>query len=50
MIRALIRFSAHNRLLVLLATSVVVAYGIYTLTHIPVDAIPDLSDTQVIIY
>jgi len=50
MIRALIRFSAHNRFLVLLATSVVVAYGLYTLTHIPVDAIPDLSDTQVIIY
>src|SRR5512147_1223654 len=50
MIRALIRFSAHNRFLVLLATSVVVAYGLYTLTHIPVDAIPDLSDTQVIVY
>ncbi len=50
MIRALIRFSAHNRLLVLLTTSVLVGYGIYTLQHIPVDAIPDLSDTQVIIY
>jgi Cu(I)/Ag(I) efflux system membrane protein CusA/SilA len=50
MIRAIIRFSAHNRFLVLLATSVFVAYGIYTLRNIPVDAIPDLSDTQVIIY
>ncbi len=50
MIRAIIRFSAHNRFLVLLATAVAVAYGIYTLRHIPVDAIPDLSDTQVIIY
>ncbi len=50
MIRALIRFSARNRFLVLLATSVVVAFGFYTLQHIPVDAIPDLSDTQVIIY
>ncbi len=50
MIRAIIRFSAHNRFLVLLATMVAVAYGIYTLRHIPVDAIPDLSDTQVIIY
>ena len=50
MIRAIIRFSAHNRFLVLLATAVVVAYGIYTLQHIPVDAIPDLSDTQVIVY
>src|SRR5215468_11133550 len=50
MIRALIRFSAHNRFLVLLATAVVVGYGIYTVRHIPVDAIPDLSDTQVIVY
>jgi len=50
MIRSLIRFSAHNRFIVLLATMVAVSYGIYTLIHIPVDAIPDLSDTQVIIY
>jgi len=50
MIQAIIRFSAHNRLLVLFATSVLVVYGIYTLQHIPVDAIPDLSDTQVIVY
>jgi Cu(I)/Ag(I) efflux system membrane protein CusA/SilA len=50
MIRAIIRFSAENRLLVILATGVAVAYGIYTLQHIPVDAIPDLSDTQVIVY
>src|SRR5688572_25321446 len=50
MIRSIIRFSAHNRLLVLLTTAVVVAYGLYSLQHIPVDAIPDLSDTQVIVY
>ena len=50
MIRSIIRFSANNRFLVLLATAVAVVYGIYTLRHIPVDAIPDLSDTQVIIY
>ncbi len=50
MIRAIIRFSAENRVLVLLAVTVAVAYGVYTLQHIPVDAIPDLSDTQVIIY
>ncbi|HEY2946217.1 MAG TPA: efflux RND transporter permease subunit, partial [Vicinamibacteria bacterium] len=50
MIRSVIRFSAQNRLLVLLATAVAVAYGLYTLQHIPVDAIPDLSDTQVIVY
>jgi len=50
MIRTLIRFSAHNRFLVLLAVAVAVSYGIYAIRHIPVDAIPDLSDTQVIIY
>src|SRR6185295_17923423 len=50
MIRSIIRFSATNRLLVLLALAVVVGYGVYTVRHIPVDAIPDLSDTQVIVY
>ena len=50
MIRSIIRFSAENRYLVLLASAVVAAFGIYTLQHIPVDAIPDLSDTQVIVY
>jgi len=50
MIKAIIRFSAQNRFLVLLATAVAVGYGIYTVNHIPVDAIPDLSDTQVIVY
>jgi Cu(I)/Ag(I) efflux system membrane protein CusA/SilA len=49
-IKAIIRFSAENRLVVLLATAVVVLYGLYTLRTIPLDAIPDLSDTQVIIY
>jgi Cu(I)/Ag(I) efflux system membrane protein CusA/SilA len=43
MIQAIIRFSARNRVLVLLATSVAVGYGLYTVRHIPVDAIPDLS-------
>ncbi len=50
MIRAVIRFSATHRLLVLLVTAVVAGFALYTLRHIPVDAIPDLSDTQVIVY
>jgi copper/silver efflux system protein len=50
MIRSIIRYSATHRLLVLLAVAVAVAYGLYALQHIPVDAIPDLSDTQVIVY
>jgi len=50
MLKAIIRFGAENRFVVLLATAVLVLYGVYAVQHIPVDAIPDLSDTQVIIY
>jgi Cu(I)/Ag(I) efflux system membrane protein CusA/SilA len=50
MVHALIRLSAAHRWLVLMVTAVAVAYGVYTLRTIPVDAIPDLSDTQVIVY
>jgi copper/silver efflux system protein len=49
-IASIIRWSAENRFVVLFATAFVVAYGIYVVQHIPVDAIPDLSDTQVIVY
>ena len=50
MIRSIIRFSAENRFVVLLAVGVLVAYAAWTARTIPVDAIPDLSDTQVIVY
>ena len=50
MVKAIIRFSAEHKFLVLLVTAAAVAYGLYTVRHIPVDAIPDLSDTQVIVY
>ena len=50
MIRKLIEFSAHNRLLVIGLVAAAVAYAVYTMRHIPLDAIPDLSDTQVIVY
>ena len=50
MTRAIIKWSAENRWVVLLATAVLVLFAIYTLRTIPVDAIPDLSDTQVIVY
>ena len=49
MIAGLIRWSIHNRFLVLLATGFLVAWGLYSLRHTPVDALPDLSDVQVII-
>lgn len=50
MIKKIIEFSAHNRFLVLSITAVLMAIGVYSLKKIPLDAIPDLSDTQVIIY
>ena len=49
MIARLIRWSIHNRFLVLLATALVTAWGLYSLKETPLDALPDLSDTQVII-
>jgi Cu(I)/Ag(I) efflux system membrane protein CusA/SilA len=50
MIKKIISFSAHNRLLVILLMSAAIAYAVYAMYNIPLDAIPDLSDTQVIIY
>ncbi|MEW6253652.1 MAG: efflux RND transporter permease subunit, partial [Planctomycetota bacterium] len=50
MLGALITWSARNRFLVLLATLLVVGSGIYALFKTPLDALPDLSDVQVIIY
>jgi Cu(I)/Ag(I) efflux system membrane protein CusA/SilA len=50
MIKRIIEFSAHNRLLILALTAVLIGLGVYSLKKIPLDAIPDLSDTQVIIY
>jgi len=50
MLKAIIEFSLRNKFVVLIGTAVLVASGIYALKHIPLDAIPDLSDTQVIIY
>ncbi len=50
MIRRLIEFSAHNRLLVITIVAAAVVYAVYTLKEIRLDAIPDLSDTQVIVY
>src|SRR5467141_603059 len=49
MIANLIRWSIRNRMLVLLATAMVTAWGVWSLLRTPLDAIPDLSDVQVII-
>ena len=50
MIAAIIRWSAQNLLLVLVATALATTAGVYALVTTPVDAIPDLSDTQVVVY
>ena len=49
MIARLIRWSIDNRFLVLLATLVIAAWGVWAVLRTPLDAIPDLSDVQVII-
>jgi len=50
MIAALIRWSARNLFLVGIATVFVTLAGVYSVTRVPLDAIPDLSDVQVIVY
>ena len=49
MLERLIEFFVNNKFMVLLFTAIVAAWGIYSLIHTPIDAIPDLSDVQVII-
>ena len=50
MIKRIIQFSANNRLLVVMLVAAAVAYSFYTMKNIRLDAIPDLSDTQVIVF
>ena len=49
MIAAVIRWSIGNRPLVLIATAFLVVAGLWSIARIPLDALPDLSDTQVIV-
>src|SRR5512141_2897426 len=50
MIKRIIEFSARNRVLVIMLTAAVAACAVYVLKEIRLDALPDLSDSQVIIY
>jgi Cu(I)/Ag(I) efflux system membrane protein CusA/SilA len=50
MLRAVIEFSLRNKFAILLGTAGLIFGGIFAVRNIPLDAIPDLSDTQVIIY
>jgi Cu(I)/Ag(I) efflux system membrane protein CusA/SilA len=49
MIKAIIDWSIHNRFMVLMLTFILTGWGIYAVKNTPLDAIPDLSDVQVII-
>src|SRR5258707_4214952 len=50
MLKSIIDFSLKNKFIVLLATIALVLGGVYAVRNIPLDAIPDLSDVQVIVY
>ncbi|MDQ2950546.1 MAG: efflux RND transporter permease subunit [Acidobacteriota bacterium] len=50
MINRIIDFSARNRMLIVVLTLCLTLYGLWSIRQIPLDAIPDLSDAQVIIY
>ena len=50
MVRALITFALKNRLIVLLVAAGLFAWGIYSIKENPIDAIPDLSENQVIVF
>ncbi|MBI5506826.1 MAG: efflux RND transporter permease subunit [Deltaproteobacteria bacterium] len=50
MVERIIEFSAHNKFLVIIFTAVALAGAVYSARSVPLDAIPDLSDTQVIVY
>ncbi len=50
MINRIIEICAHNRFMVLLFTGILIMAGYHAMRNITIDAIPDLSDTQVIIF
>lgn len=50
MIKAIINVSIRDRLMVMIATLIVIIVGVYSYKNIPLDAIPDLSDVQVIVF
>ena len=50
MIERIIAFSARNRFIVLVLTGAAICVGVWSISNIALDALPDLSDTQVIVY
>jgi len=49
-INKIIDFAAHNKFMVFVLVGAAVLYGLWSMKTMPLDAIPDLSDTQVIVY
>ncbi|HEX9022979.1 MAG TPA: CusA/CzcA family heavy metal efflux RND transporter [Geobacteraceae bacterium] len=50
MIEKIIEYSARNRVIILMIFALVIAWGVWSVYNTPVDAIPDLSDNQVIVF
>lgn len=50
MLNKLIKFSLHNRLFVIAFACLIMVYGVYTITHLPVDVLPDLNRPRVTIF
>ena len=47
MIDKILKFSIHNRILIVLITTLVAGYGFYSLIRLPIDAVPDITNNQV---
>jgi Cu(I)/Ag(I) efflux system membrane protein CusA/SilA len=50
MINRVIDFSVHNKVIVFILVAAACMMGWWSMQHLPLDAVPDLTDTQVIIY
>ncbi|KAF0220572.1 MAG: Cu(I)/Ag(I) efflux system membrane protein [Geobacteraceae bacterium] len=50
MIEKIIEYSARNRIVIMMIFAVIIAWGLWAVSKTPVDAIPDLSDNQVIVF
>lgn len=50
MIEKIIEYSARNRVIILMIFALIIAWGVWSVYRTPVDAIPDLSDNQVIVF
>jgi cobalt-zinc-cadmium resistance protein CzcA len=47
MIDSIIKFSIHNKFVVALLVALMAAWGVYSATHLPLDAVPDITNNQV---